>query len=390
VTAPKTRPTMFMIAGPNGAGKSTLYETRIKPKTEAPFINADKIQKNELDDQSVAGAYKAAEIAEERRREHLVSGKSFVSESTFSHPSKLELLSDATAAGFRVVLYHVNVKNADLSVERVSRRVRQGGHDVPEDKIRERYERNQSLIRKAALQADRTFIYDNSIIGKPPRLLIELRAGDVHRVAENIPEWARTLYSKELENVSEHRLNPAAASFKEATEIAQRLEGPESKVVVPKTRAAAYEGVIVGESSLHWLQRNDIGLYSAHFKSAVATDVGLNQATAFTYHNRQLAETTKLHPTPVDADAWQRSQDFLNKPKDEALAKHPSLFAAYAVMDAFVQKASPVDLTDKQRDTMVSRAAAHVASGIVMGRLAKPPHELTKDAQDRKPPERGR
>jgi predicted ABC-type ATPase len=207
VTAPvplsERRPTLFMIAGPNGAGKTTLYETRIKPKTAAPFINADRIQKNELDDQSMAGAYKAAEIAEERRRDHLASRKSFVSESTFSHPSKLELLADAAAVGFRVVLYHVNVRTADLSVARVARRVRQGGHDVPEDKVRERYERNQALIRKAALQADRTFIYDNSIIGKPPRLLIELRAGNVHRVAENIPEWARTLYSKELGNASE-------------------------------------------------------------------------------------------------------------------------------------------------------------------------------------------
>lgn len=43
---------MFVLAGPNGAGKSTLYQTVIAPKIDAPFINADLIQKAELQDQS--------------------------------------------------------------------------------------------------------------------------------------------------------------------------------------------------------------------------------------------------------------------------------------------------------------------------------------------------
>ena len=138
-----------MLAGPNGAGKSTLYETRIKPTIPpdtAPFINADIIQRDELKDPSMEASYKAAEIAESRRRAHLAEGKSFVSELTFSHESKLALIQEAKDAGFRVVMYHVNVRSADLSVRRVALRTKEGGHNVPENKIRERYVRNQSLI----------------------------------------------------------------------------------------------------------------------------------------------------------------------------------------------------------------------------------------------------
>ena len=121
---------MIMLAGPNGAGKSTIYEYIVKHQFNAPFINADKIQKEELSDQTMQGAYQAAKIAEQRRQQHLLNKQSFVSESTFSHPSKLELISDAKQADFRIVLYHINVKTPELSIARVAERVQQGGHNV--------------------------------------------------------------------------------------------------------------------------------------------------------------------------------------------------------------------------------------------------------------------
>src|SRR5688572_4179953 len=181
------RPTMFMLAGPNGAGKSTLYETVINPRIDAPFINADIIQRDELKDPSMAASYKAAEIAESRRRDCLAKRCDFVSESTFSHPSKLALMDEARVAGFRVVMYHVNVLSADLSVTRVARRTEEGGHDVPEDKIRERYVRNQALIKEAILKADIAFVYDNSALNKPAERAIDFKRGTVVRIADRVP-----------------------------------------------------------------------------------------------------------------------------------------------------------------------------------------------------------
>lgn len=189
---------MLFIAGPNGSGKTTFYETRIAPTIVAPFINADQIQRDELRDANPEASYDAARIAEERRREHLKHGKSFVTESVFSHPSKVDLVSDAKAAGFRVMLFHIGVGRPTLSVARVEERVKEGGHDVPADKIRKRYRRSASLIRKAALIADIAHVYDNSSLNQPPRRVLSLNNGKLEYVDEALPTWVQRTYAKEL------------------------------------------------------------------------------------------------------------------------------------------------------------------------------------------------
>src|SRR3546814_4581710 len=87
----------------------------------------------------------------------MAANQSLITESTFSHRSKFDLLLQAQAAGYRVFVYHVNVQSPPLSVLRVAHRVSQGGHPVPEDKIRGRYERNQQLIRQAVILADSAY-----------------------------------------------------------------------------------------------------------------------------------------------------------------------------------------------------------------------------------------
>ena len=189
---------MIMLAGPNGAGKSTIYEHIVRSKFNAPFINADKIQKEELSDQSMQGAYQAAKIAEQRRQEYLKSKLSFASESTFSHPSKLQLIEEAIQADFSVVVYHVNVRTPELSVARVEERVKEGGHDVPEEKIRARYTRNQALIKQAVLRADIGFVYDNSGLNQLPQLCLVFKHGKIVFTEESLPAWVKILYGEML------------------------------------------------------------------------------------------------------------------------------------------------------------------------------------------------
>jgi predicted ABC-type ATPase len=80
---------MILLAGPNGAGKTTLYKTRVAPAFAGPFVNADIIQRDELGDNRPEAAYEAAEIAAMRRSEALAKQDDFVTETVFSHPSKL-------------------------------------------------------------------------------------------------------------------------------------------------------------------------------------------------------------------------------------------------------------------------------------------------------------
>lgn len=188
------RPTIFLIAGPNGAGKTTFYETVLKSRIAAPFINADLIQRDELEDSSMEASYRAAEIAGVRRAACIDNGKSFVTETVFSHPSKLELLIGARASGFRVFVFHLGLPSADLAVARVKERAKEGGHPVPENKVRERFVRNAPLIRRAVLMADRAAVYDASGLNEPPELLLRFEQGRVEYRRNVLPGWCQELY----------------------------------------------------------------------------------------------------------------------------------------------------------------------------------------------------
>jgi len=189
---------MIVLAGPNGAGKSTLYATYVAPYFHGPFINADIIQRDELANPSPEASYEAAAIATARRRAHLEAGLDFVTETVFSHPSKLALIHEAQARGFHVRLMHVGVEAADISVVRVAGRIEEGGHAVPESKVRERYERSGPLIRAAVLKADHALVYDNSLLTLPPRHCLTFRNGLLAHAAPDLPQWISALYQAQL------------------------------------------------------------------------------------------------------------------------------------------------------------------------------------------------
>lgn len=193
--ADSPQPTLFVLAGPNGAGKSTLYHDRIRPITRAPFINADEIAREwKLRGKNVDG-YAASREAALQRQQLIEKRQSFVTETVFSHPSKLALLESALGAGYRVVLYHINVRHPDMAVARVNARVAIGGHSVPKQKIVERYKRNQPLIRQAANLTSAAMVFDNSRRGHPPRWLLTLRQGRIAGKTDGeIPAWAVELY----------------------------------------------------------------------------------------------------------------------------------------------------------------------------------------------------
>lgn len=192
------KPTMIVLAGPNGAGKSTLYETRVAPSFAGPFINADIIQRDELRDPSPAASYEAARIASSRRADYLGQRRDFVTETVFSHPSKLELIDEARSRGFTIIVMHVGVDTPDLSVARVGERVAEGGHVVPEDKIRARYARGAPFIRVAIIKADRGMVFDNSGLNQPPGHCLTFANGRLIFAVPRQPAWIRSVYEADL------------------------------------------------------------------------------------------------------------------------------------------------------------------------------------------------
>lgn len=124
-----------------------------------------------------------------------------VTESTFSHPSKLALIRQAHDLGYWVIVYHVNLNSPDLAIKRVGERLAEGGHPVPEANVRGRYERNKPLIREAVHTAEFAFVFDNSRKGLSPRLLLEFEDGKLQRANGPLPAWASSLYSEDLKTV---------------------------------------------------------------------------------------------------------------------------------------------------------------------------------------------
>lgn len=194
------RPTFHLIAGPNGAGKTTFYEHYLRPRTIAPFVNPDLLVREVLGhwSRSLEDAALGQDLASARRASLIAAGRSLVMESTFSHPSKLDLIEQVIAAGYRLAVYHLSVVDADFAVERVVDRETMGGHPVPDAKVRGRYERNGPVIRTAVLRADNGYVFDNSIDGSPPRLLITFQRGEVVKAEPDLPAWAADLYGADL------------------------------------------------------------------------------------------------------------------------------------------------------------------------------------------------
>ena len=296
----RRQPTVIVIAGPNGAGKSTFYETHIKPRFSAPFINADVIQRNELEDKSALGAYEAAHLAAERRATLIEERKSFVTESIFSHPTKLDFIHTAKTAGFRIIFYHIHVIDPRLSIARVQHRVKRGGHDVPVDKIAERFQRNQPYIRSAVLLADKAFVFDNSRANTPPRLILVFAQGRVESIVAEIPTGIDRLYRGEILAFNYRVAAPILASLEEAKTIAKRYTDGKSATVItpPFLKQMHFAGEIIAESALHVLQKTNDDTFIAHFKNALDRAPRVGKEYTIHYKNNFSAHVNYLEDTP--------------------------------------------------------------------------------------------
>jgi predicted ABC-type ATPase len=179
---------LHVVLGPNGSGKTTFVEVFLGPVLPGyPYVNPDEIAKAQWPSDPDAHAYEAAEVAAKTRSHLISSGRSFIAETVFSHPSKLDLIRSAQAEGYQVVL-HVMLVPEELAVKRVAYRVQAGGHDVPEHKIRERYNRLWPLVAQAISVADRAVVYDNS--GRAGPLKVAEFVSGLPFGAATWPEWA--------------------------------------------------------------------------------------------------------------------------------------------------------------------------------------------------------
>ena len=183
--SPVKRPVLVALAGPNGAGKTTFFHAHLKPAA-LRFVNADVLAGElELD------PYAAARAADALRRELVRQRESFVFETVFSDPvgDKLKFLQNAARQGYRVVLCFIGISGPAVSEERVAMRVTQGGHDVPTEKLQQRFPRTLANLRAALRELPHVLIYDNDDLSQPFRKVVESENGRMIFRADPLPQW---------------------------------------------------------------------------------------------------------------------------------------------------------------------------------------------------------
>lgn len=181
------RPVIVALAGPNGAGKSTFYYSHLQP-AGLRFVNADVLAQ-ELGIEPYAAARVADAVRQELVRQH----ESFVFETVFSDPvgEKLAFLKSAAQAGYNTILCFIGTAGPQVSEQRVAMRVSQGGHDVPTEKLVQRFPRILANLKLALRELPQVWVFDNNDLRSPYRLVAVVESGRLVKLQRPIPRWLK-------------------------------------------------------------------------------------------------------------------------------------------------------------------------------------------------------
>lgn len=183
---------LWLLAGGNGAGKSTFYHTQLEP-LGLPFVNADLIARELFPEAPEKNSYTAAKITAELRDKLIIEGRSFCFETVFSHPSKIDFMARAKALGYQLILVFIHLNHVNLNKARVSQRVEQGGHNVPDDKVEDRIPRLLANIKTVIPLCDQVRLLDNSRADDPFQCVATRRETGIEIHLECLPSWAQHL-----------------------------------------------------------------------------------------------------------------------------------------------------------------------------------------------------
>jgi predicted ABC-type ATPase len=201
------RPFIFVLAGVNGAGKSSVAGAMLQDQGLSWF-NPDTYARqmaNELGMDIEEANSRAWERGRSALEKAIAKRSSYAFETTLGGTSMTRLLAKASRTHSVVMLY-CGLSSAELHIERVAQRVVQGGHDIPEAMIRERWDASRVNLVKLLPVLSRLQVLDNSArveTGQEipdPVLVLEMESGQVifpesldAGALNRVPAWARPI-----------------------------------------------------------------------------------------------------------------------------------------------------------------------------------------------------
>ncbi|MEH2195750.1 MAG: zeta toxin family protein [Nostoc sp.] len=157
-------PSLYIIGGANGSGKTTVSMSLLPNFLDCfEYVNADAIAAGLSPLNPDSMAMEAGRLMIMRLRTLSNSGSDFAFETTLAARSFASFIIGCRAKGYTINLIYFWLQSLDLAVERVAARVASGGHSIPKDVIRRRYQQGRiNLISLYLPLCDGWMIYDNS------------------------------------------------------------------------------------------------------------------------------------------------------------------------------------------------------------------------------------
>jgi predicted ABC-type ATPase len=216
---PPARPSrIYVIAGVNGAGKSSIGGAAFRG-FGGDYYNPDEAArrliaaKPGLDPTAANSA--AWQEGMRLLRKAIAERLDFSFETTLGGNTVARVLADAAAQGIALYMWYAGLESADLHIQRVRARVRRGGHDIPEEAIRSRYERSRLNLVALLPRLTALRVYDNSAEADPeagavpqPVLVLHLENGKILNPGDlaRAPDWAKPIVAAALKLSQEQRL----------------------------------------------------------------------------------------------------------------------------------------------------------------------------------------
>jgi len=140
---------VYIIAGPNGSGKTTFARKFLPDYVKCPnFINADLIAQGLSPFSPRSAAIKSGKLVLQQIREFTESGVDFAFESTLAGKLYVNLFKELKAKGYKLHLFFLWIPDSQLAIARIKDRVAEGGHHVPTEDVKRRFDRSISNFFK--------------------------------------------------------------------------------------------------------------------------------------------------------------------------------------------------------------------------------------------------